>query len=154
MKKTAAREVSAGGIVVRPNKGNFEVLMIKDHKGKWTFPKGHVENGENPDQAAIREIGEETGLANLSVRHRVGKVRYFFRDKWQKPGRLVDKTVIYFLLDASPNAKANPPRDWSQGSEPISDASWYSFAEALNITGYKDNKKLLLNAQDLLANSD
>lgn len=52
-------EVSAGGIVFRPD---GKVLLIKDAYGRWTLPKGHVEAGETREEAAVREIREETGI--------------------------------------------------------------------------------------------
>ena len=146
----AAKEISSGGIVFRQSQAGPQVLMIKDHQGKWTFPKGHVEEEETPPKAAMREVREETGLADLNVRAELGKVRYFFRDKWDEPGRLVDKTVHYFLLEAPADAEPNPPQDWSHGTEPITDAQWFSLPEAPKQSGYKDNMKLLNKAVELL----
>ena len=51
-------EVSAGGVIVRKRRDAWEVLLICDPKGKWTFPKGHLEADESYQDAAIREIGE------------------------------------------------------------------------------------------------
>ena len=57
------REKSCGALVYRKRKEKYELLLIK-HKsgGHWSFPKGHVESGENELQTALREIKEETGL--------------------------------------------------------------------------------------------
>ena len=55
-------EKSCGGIVYRKFHGNTEILLIKHIKsGYWSFPKGHVENGETEEETAKREIKEETG---------------------------------------------------------------------------------------------
>lgn len=151
MSRSAVKEVSAGGVVIRPGNKGYEVLMIKDHRGKWTFPKGHIEGDEEPAQTAVREIGEETGLERLQVRGAIGKTRYFFRDKWQNTGRLVDKTVLYYLLEAPHDAQPNPPKNWSHGTEPIADAKWFSLQHAAKKTGYKDNAKLLAKTQKILA---
>lgn len=141
--KHPQKEISAGGIVIRETPKGPQVLMIKDHQGKWTFPKGHVEEGEEPSGTAVREIQEETGLNELAVRTELGKIRYFFRDKWNTPGQLVDKTVYYFLLEAPADAEPNPPQDWTHGTEPIADAKWFFLSQAQKRSGYKDNGRLL-----------
>ena len=64
----AREEVSAGGIVVRHDDGAHCVLLIRDSYRNWGFPKGHVEPGEAPPDAALREVAEETGLSGLTGR--------------------------------------------------------------------------------------
>jgi len=62
------REPTAGGIVFRRNeKGGVEILLIQDAKDRWTIPKGHIEEGENAQATARREIGEEAGLTNVDM---------------------------------------------------------------------------------------
>ena len=56
---------TAGGIVVRVIDGILHCLLILDRYGKWGLPKGHLEDGETLEQAALREVEEETGLAIL-----------------------------------------------------------------------------------------
>ena len=61
-KPKAIREYTAGGVVYRPGEdGTVDILMIQDRAGRWTIPKGHVEEGERLEQTAVREVGEETG---------------------------------------------------------------------------------------------
>ena len=56
-------EKSCGAIVYRKHHGNTEILLVRHIKsGYWSFPKGHVEEGETEEETARREIKEETGL--------------------------------------------------------------------------------------------
>jgi 8-oxo-dGTP pyrophosphatase MutT (NUDIX family) len=55
------RETTAGGIVWRRNKdGGIEILLLQDVKGRWSIPKGHIEEGESPKETAEREIGKKS----------------------------------------------------------------------------------------------
>ena len=74
-----ASEVSAGGIVFKQDP-ELQFLMILDGYGRWTFPKGGVEAGETPAQAAVREIEEETGkIVNAECTLATSLARDFFR---------------------------------------------------------------------------
>jgi 8-oxo-dGTP pyrophosphatase MutT (NUDIX family) len=59
--------VSAGVVVVRELKGSWRFLMLRAYRN-WDFPKGLVESGEQPLQAAIREVREETLIESLDFR--------------------------------------------------------------------------------------
>jgi ADP-ribose pyrophosphatase YjhB (NUDIX family) len=69
---------SAGGIVLNPLN---EVVVVSQHGDSWSLPKGHVDPGETPREAAEREITEETGITQLAFirelgsyeRHKIGK---------------------------------------------------------------------------------
>ncbi len=64
--RRAQRETSAGGVVFRrPPDGAPRFLLIRDSYRNWGFPKGHLEPGEPPADAARREVAEETGLNDL-----------------------------------------------------------------------------------------
>jgi 8-oxo-dGTP pyrophosphatase MutT (NUDIX family) len=68
------RETSAGGVVVRCGTDGPRVLLIHDRHGNWGFPKGHVESGEDPADAARREIAEEAGLTGLVLHAPLGTI--------------------------------------------------------------------------------
>ena len=75
----AEREFSAGGIVVKRQGRGFDVLLIKDSYGRWSWPKGHIERDEKSADAALREIEEEVGLKNLRILGKAGRSNYFYR---------------------------------------------------------------------------
>src|SRR4029453_17371131 len=69
-------ETTAGGVIFRRSPVDakkLEILLIQDAKDRWTIPKGHVEEGEEPKQTAEREINEETGLKEMKGFNWLGK---------------------------------------------------------------------------------
>lgn len=92
-------EVSAGGLVVDLDSEPMRVAAIcrRNRAGRleWCLPKGHLEGDETPEQAAVREIAEETGIHG-QVLESLGAIDYwFFAD-----GHRIHKTVHLFLLQA------------------------------------------------------
>ncbi len=93
----ATREFSAGGVVVRPvpeGSGKHELAVIRPRGKKvMALPKGHIDEGETPAQAAQREVREETGL-ETELLLKLGDVKYAY--KWQ--GKTIFKVVSFFLF--------------------------------------------------------
>lgn len=92
------REFSAGGLLIHGigTGGQFGVIIGRaGRRGHtlWLLPKGHIEIGESPDQTAVREIAEETGIRG-DVMAPLGSVDYWFRAE----GAMVHKTVHHYLL--------------------------------------------------------
>lgn len=67
---------AAGGIVQNSHK---ELLFIF-RLGKWDLPKGKIDKGEKPEDAALREITEETGVANLTLKKKIGETYHTYND--------------------------------------------------------------------------
>jgi diadenosine hexaphosphate hydrolase (ATP-forming) len=131
------REPTAGGIVYRRAKsGGVEVLLISDSKGRWTIPKGHIEEGETPRRAAEREIREETGLQEMKVLDWLGKINFRYR----RDSSLVLMTTEIFLIEAKGNSDGLKPEKW------MTSLAWLSAAEALDKIEYEDIGKLILIA--------
>ena len=83
---------SAGGLVVLASR----ILLISTQNGRrWQLPKGHIEEGETAEQAALREVREETGVTGRMLAP-LSEVEYWFVEKGT---RRVHKRVDYFLLD-------------------------------------------------------
>jgi 8-oxo-dGTP pyrophosphatase MutT (NUDIX family) len=90
------REFSAGGVVVR---GEDVVVIVPTRRAAdggrvLALPKGHVDPGETPVQAAEREVREETGVVARPVRE-LGQTRYWYR----RDGRTIGKAVSFFLFE-------------------------------------------------------
>ncbi|HJR35863.1 MAG TPA: NUDIX domain-containing protein, partial [Gemmatimonadales bacterium] len=106
-KRRPEREVSAGGIVFRRDPaGVLRFLLIRDSYDNWGFPKGHLEDGESPADAALRETAEETGLGDLRLHGPIRIIDWHFRFR----GRFIHKFCHFFLFE-SVEAVAVPQRD-------------------------------------------
>lgn len=130
------KQFSAGGIVVRDDNGSLEVLLIKDRFGRWTWPKGHIEKGESSEEAAVREITEETGLKDIQVLEKVGEQEYSFT----LGNRGISKKVDVFLL------KARGDEELEVQTAEIDKAVWFTAAEAIETIGYEGSKAILEKA--------
>ncbi len=132
--RTRAREErSAGGVVFRIVDGQVLFLLIRDSYRNWGFPKGHLEQGEAPDRAALREVEEETGLASLSMRGEIETIDWYFRFR----GRLIHKYCHFFLIESS-SSETSPQRE-----EGITACRWASLEDAVELISYANARSVL-----------
>src|SRR5690242_15096965 len=140
-KQTPVEETSAGGVVFRRTDGGPLVLVIKDAYKNWGFPKGHIEQGEDAVTAAVREVEEETGLADLVPHGLVRDIDWFFRFR----GKLIHKTCTFFLFE-SVSGDARPQQD-----EGITACRWLPLEEALKVVSYANAREVLRAAGAMLS---
>jgi len=131
-------QFSAGGVVIKKEKNEPRILLIKDSYGHWIWPKGHIEKGESAEEAALREVSEETGLMNIEIVEKIGKQQYYFTLEGQK----IFKTVTIFLLKGAPDEALKPQ------VEEIEDAKWFSAEKALQTIEYEGSRAHLQKAID------
>lgn len=131
------RERSCGGAVVTIREGSAHVAMIATRGGsRWGLPKGAVMAGETPEEAALREVAEETGLRATIVRL-LGTIEYFFRaGEW-----LINKKVDFYLMRYE-GGEMKP-----QLSE-VDDAVWMEIHEAVERSSFDSERKLLEGIRD------
>ena len=134
------REVSAGGVVFRraPD-GTALFLLIRDSYRHWGLPKGHLEDGESPAQAALRETYEETGLGDLALHGPIRIIDWHFRFR----GRRIHKFCHFFLFE-SPSAEAVPQVD-----EGITACRWLPLEQALDTLSYDNARGVLKRAGEM-----
>jgi 8-oxo-dGTP pyrophosphatase MutT (NUDIX family) len=137
----AHRETSAGGVVYRVDAGVPLFLLIRDSYANWGFPKGHLETGERAEDAAIREVREETGLAELSLRGTIDTIDWYFRFR----GRLIHKVCHFFLMETT-QADTAPQR-----AEGITACRWVAYGEATESISYGNARQVLRNAYEMIA---
>jgi len=139
----AKEERSAGGVVFRMDAGQPLFLLIRDSYQNWGFPKGHIEPGEQADDAARREVSEETGLGGLVVRGAIDTIDWFFRFR----GQLIHKSCQFFLME-SVEAVTSPQRN-----EGITACRWITFEEAEMLISYSNARDVLRRAQEMVSTS-
>jgi ADP-ribose pyrophosphatase YjhB (NUDIX family) len=130
-------EVSAGGLVIDHTGKNGLLIGRIDHKdatGKrilWSLPKGHIEEGETPEQAALREVAEETGIES-AIERSLGVIDFWF----MAGGKRIHKTVHHYLFRETGGLLA------PQESE-VDEVGWFPLAEIVDRLAYPDEKKLI-----------
>ncbi len=141
-------ETSAGGLVVDldGHQPRAAVIARLNRAGKveWCLPKGHLENGETPEQAAVREIAEETGIQGR-VMGSLGTIDYWF----SVDGRRVHKLVHHYLLVATGGRLSV---DGDPDQEAI-DVAWVPLDELGTLLAFPNERRIAREASARLADT-
>jgi 8-oxo-dGTP pyrophosphatase MutT (NUDIX family) len=131
------REFSAGGVLVRRLRGKWVLAAIRPAGRKppvWALPKGIIDKGERPEQTAVREVAEETGIEARLVT-KLGDIRYVYT--WA--GERVFKVVSFYLLryrrgrlgEIAPEQRIE-----------VAEARWLPLEEASRLLAYKGEREM------------
>jgi 8-oxo-dGTP pyrophosphatase MutT (NUDIX family) len=138
-------ETSAGGLVVDRSGARPRVAIIgrRDRRGRllWSLPKGHVEQGETSEDAAVREVEEETGIRGTVIAT-LGTIDYWFVAE----NRRVHKTVHHYLLVASGG-------ELSDEDVEVDEVAWVPLDELGTHLAYAGERRLAETAAGLLADT-
>ncbi len=138
-------EFSAGGLVVDLADGEPRGALIgrTDRQGRllWSLPKGHIEAGETAEQAAVREVEEETGIAGEIVAE-LGTIDFWFVAE----GRRIHKTVRHYLL-------RRVGGELSDADVEVDEVAWVPLAQMRGQLAYPDERGLVDTAGRLLADT-
>jgi ADP-ribose pyrophosphatase YjhB (NUDIX family) len=133
-------EVSAGGLVLRQRETGFDALLIgRGNPRIWTLPKGHVEARESNEQAALREVREETGCW-AEILMRLNEISYWFYVGKAKH----KKSVTFFLMRYLSGDTANHDHE-------VDEARWFEVRQARKALKYVNEKRLVDMALDYIA---
>jgi ADP-ribose pyrophosphatase YjhB (NUDIX family) len=135
-------ELSAGGLVVDRAAQRPQAALIARHdrRGRlvWSLPKGHVEEGESVEEAAVREVEEETGIRGRLLAP-LGAIDFWF----VADDRRVHKTVHHFLLEAEDGALSDADIE-------VVEVAWVPLEDVAARLGYSDERRLAERAVELL----
>lgn len=138
------KEVSSGGVIYRREGEVLQVALIARRTRKqdcvWCLPKGGVEEGESLEEAATREVREETGLHGKLL-HKLGEIHYEYFSPVDRTRR--DKTVHFFLFEYLSGSM----EDHDEEAEEV---CWFPIDEALRKITFVNERNLIQQAQEHL----
>ena len=130
-------ERSCGAVVFRNIAGGIRYLLIKNRRSSnWSFPKGHVEDGETLEQTAKREVLEEAGIRIKIFHGFCSKSQYTIQNRIQK------SVQIFVATTDDEQTKIQP--------EEIEDYIWLPYESAYNYLKFENDKTILKDARDFL----
>jgi 8-oxo-dGTP pyrophosphatase MutT (NUDIX family) len=135
-KARVQRAVSAGGVVLRKGESGTEVVICgRSSDGVWGLPKGTLDEGESLEQAAVREVSEETGL-QVEIVRKVGVVEYWFA----REGVRYHKWVHHYLMRATGGDTANHDAEHDR-------VEWLAVEKALRRLTFDNDRNMVRQAK-------
>lgn len=129
------REYSAGGLIFDEH-GRVAIIARHSRSGhlEWCLPKGHIEKGETPQQTAVREVHEETGILG-EVMESIATVDYWFTGTTQRVHKLVHHFALrqiggHLTVEGDPDHEAE-------------DAKWVDFQQLDSVLSYPNERKIV-----------
>ncbi len=139
----AAEVKASGGVVWRRGERGVEVALVhRPRYDDWSLPKGKLAAGEDLLTAAVREVGEETGLL-VRIEQPLDQIQYWF--VWG--GVRHFKTVHFYLMEMTGG-------DTSQHDAEYDVVEWFPIGEALRSLSYPNEARVVDRAQEALARRD
>lgn len=136
-------QVSAGGVVYRAAGNDFEVVLIAvGPSQRWQLPKGLVGTDESAEDAALREVREETGIT-AELREHINTIEYWYYG--EENGRRVrfHKTVHFFLMHFVSG-------DTEDHDDEVQEARWFPIETARNELAFRNEKEVVAKVMDML----
>jgi 8-oxo-dGTP pyrophosphatase MutT (NUDIX family) len=136
------REISAGGVVYRRDGDEIEIVLAsrRTRRGElaWGLAKGGIEDDESPEDAAVREVREETGLVG-EIEESLGETRYFY--VWEDVR--IRKTVHFFLM-------RHTGGNIDDRDDEMEEIRWFPLERALKRAAYRGERDVLIRAAEIL----
>ena len=131
------KQTSAGGVIFRKNQSGIQIVLISVKDGQaWCLPKGIVDDGETREEAALREVREETGLTGRII-DALGDINYWYFIK--EENIKFRKTVYFYLMEFVSGDTADHDGE-------VDEAGWFSLEAAVKKASYKGDRSMLEKA--------
>ena len=136
-------QVSAGGVVYRGNGSDLEVVIVRVvPEQRWQLPKGIIDDGETFEQAALREVREESGMTAELIAP-IETIEYWFTADWDNSRRRIHKFVHFYLMRYKDG-------DGSDHDHEVDEVRWVTIEEAINTLKFKSERDVVLKASTMI----
>lgn len=131
------KQVSAGGAAFREIDGKFEVaLVLMIPEMRWQLPKGIIDPGETPEQAALREVREEAGI-ECELIEPIETIEYWFVDSRSGTPIRIHKFVHFYLMRYVSGDVADHDHE-------VAEARWFRVDEAISTLAFDSEKSVVI----------
>jgi 8-oxo-dGTP pyrophosphatase MutT (NUDIX family) len=141
------REFSAGGVLLKTIRGRPHLAAIRPQgkpEGVWALPKGNLDPGERPEETALREVWEETGVRGTHL-EKLGDVKYTYT---RRGGLRVFKVVSFYLVRAG---RGRLGEIEERMRVEVAEARWLPLADAPRLLAYGGEREMVRKALDTFA---
>jgi 8-oxo-dGTP pyrophosphatase MutT (NUDIX family) len=137
-------QISAGGVAFRNHGKQIQVALISVGKeARWQLPKGIIDNGESPEDAAQREVREEAGIETTLV-EMIDRIEYWYVSTEHGSRVRYHKFVYFYLLKYERGDVRNHDNE-------VNEARWIAIDEAIDLLSFDSEKKVVEKARGMLA---
>ena len=134
---------SAGGVAFRSDGPKHEIAVIRtSEEGRWQLPKGIIDPGETPEQAAVREVSEEAGLT-CEIIEPIDTIEYWFVASYDGSRKRYHKKVSFYLMEYRSGDVADHDHE-------VTEARWVAFDEALAMLSFQNEKAVVEKARQMI----
>jgi len=133
---------AAGGVVISMVDGTLRLVLIRTERNlvsRWSLPKGHFHDGESSEEAAVREVREETGL-DVEILAPLQTIDYWFTEKKYK----YHKYVHFYLMRRLGGSLADH-------DDEVIEARWHAWDDAIAVMAYETEREMIASARDAAA---
>ena len=134
---------SAGGVAFRSDGPKHKIAVIRtSEEGRWQLPKGIVDQGETPEQAAVREVSEEAGL-KCKIVEPIDTIEDWFVASYDGPKKRYHKKVSFYLMEFISGDVADHDHE-------VTEARWVTFDDALAMLSFQNEKAVVEKAREMV----
>jgi 8-oxo-dGTP pyrophosphatase MutT (NUDIX family) len=142
---TTKTDTSYGIIPIRRKEGGWEIFLIHQYSRignntYWTLPKGHPEAGESPQETALRELREETGLVPQKL---IDTPNFTIKYSFEHNGTQIDKTVVFYIGIITDGQSVLDQTE-------VRDGGWFELAAAEQRLDHEVSKRLFREASSFI----
>ena len=136
--------VSAGGVAFRVANDNAEIVVIRSNReSRWQLPKGMIDPGETEEQAAAREVREESGI-ECELLQKIDSIDYWYVDRWGDEPVRVHKYVHFYLMKYISG-------DIADHDHEVEEVRWVPIEKAVDLLAFPAERTIVEKANKMVA---